>query len=680
MNNKITSDHLSRRAYLYVRQSSIRQVMENQESTKRQYALQKRAISLGWSATDIIVIDSDLGQSGSSSSQRSGFKQLVSEVGVGNAGIVLGLEVSRLARNSSDWHRLLEICALTHTLILDEDGIYDPCHFNDRLLLGLKGTMSEAELHIIRARLLGGYYAKAKRGELKCPLPVGYIYDPVDKVVLDPDKQIQESIRVLFDTFRRVQSASGTVRYFRQHQILFPRKAGKGFYNGEVIWGNLVHHRVLQILHNPCYAGAYSLGRTKSTKTPEGGSSYAKQPREKWHCLIKDHHKSYITWSEYEQNQQILQANAQAHGSDRRKSPPREGPALIQGLVICGICGERMTVRYHMTGGKQIPNYWCQKKRIEHGEPICQHINGRAIDQAISELLVESFTPLALEVALQVEDELKARFQQADDLRKQQVEHARYQADLARRRFMQVEPENRLVATTLESEWNIRLRELEKAQDDYQIKRQQDLNNLKEEERKKILSLASDFPRLWENPDVPVKEKKRMIRLLIEDVTLIQHGEIDIHVRFKGGRNRSLTLPEPLPVWLQRQTDPEVILEIDRLLNDFTDGEIAEILNHQGKVTGTHQAFTQPIVGNLRRRYNLKSRYNRLRENNYLTLNEISTKVQVSTATIKTWSKKGWIKKYRCNDKNQCLYELDKTRLLTNLEKPRSGRSKQFVK
>jgi DNA invertase Pin-like site-specific DNA recombinase len=673
MNDKITSDHLGRKAYLYIRQSSIRQVMENTESTKRQYALKKRAIALGWVSSDIIVIDSDLGQSGSSSSQRSGFKQLVSEVGMGNAGIVLGLEVSRLARNSSDWHRLLEICALTHTLILDEDGIYDPCDFNDRLLLGLKGTMSEAELHIIRARLLGGFLAKAKRGELKCPLPIGYVYDSVGHVVLDPDQQIQKSIKVFFDTFRHIQSATGTVKYFYQHQIKFPRKSGKGFNNGELIWGDLVHHRVLQLLHNPCYAGAYCIGRTKSKKMPNGYTSYIKQPREKWHSLIKDHHKGYISWEEYEQNQRILQDNSQAHGHDRRKSPPREGPALLQGLVMCGICGRRMTVRYHMVNGQQIPDYVCQRRGIEHAEPICQNINGHSIDQAIGQLLIDSFTPLALEVALQVQHELKARFQQADDLRRKQVERARYEADLARRRFMQVEPENRLVAATLEADWNSRLNELEKVQEEYEKKRKQDLRILKEEDREKILSLATDFPSLWQNPSVPIKEKKRIVRLLIEDVTLIQNGQIDIHVRFKGGRTHSLALPVPLRVWQQRKTNQDVISEIDRLLNDFTDGEIADILNHQGKVTGTHQAFTQPIVGNIRRCYDLKSRYDRLRERNYLTLNEISVKVQVSTATIKKWAKKGLIKKYRYNDKNECLYELEKKHLLAKLNEPKAN-------
>jgi hypothetical protein len=339
-----------------------------------------------------------------------------------------------------------------------------------------------------------------------------------------------------------------------------------------------------------------------------------------------------------------------------------------------------MTVRYHTINGQQVPNYRCQRRGIEHAEPICQNINGSSIDQAISHLLIESFTPLALEVALEVQDELKARFQQADDLRKKQVERARYEADLARRRFMQVEPENRLVATTLEAEWNIRLKELLKVQEEYEQKRQQDLRILNEEDREKILSLATNFPRLWQNPNVPFKEKKRMIRLLIEDVTLIKNGRIDIHVRFKGGRTHSLTVPTPLNAWQQRKTDPDVISQIDRLLNDFTDKEIAEILNEKGKVTGTNQSFSLQIVGNIRRTYRLKSRYDRLREKKYLTLNEISATLQVNPFTIKKWARQGMLNKYRCNDKHECLYEFDETYLLAKLNEPKQGRSKQFAK
>jgi DNA invertase Pin-like site-specific DNA recombinase len=339
---KVNGGHLQRRAYLYVRQSTIRQVFENTESTKRQYALRQHALALGWSAEQIVVIDSDLGQSGASAVDREGFQRLVAEVGLGKAGIVLGLEVSRLARNSTDWHRLLEICALTDTLILDEDGVYDPAHFNDRLLLGLKGTMSEAELHIIKARLQGGILNKARRGELQSPLPVGLVYSTDNQPVLDPDKQVQESLRCFFDTFQRTGSAMATVKTFHQQRLRFPRRLKKGPHKGDVFWVELTHSRALQVLHNPRYAGAFVYGRRRTRKKADGKEAYRMLPREEW-ILLPDLHPGYISWERYEENQRRLRENAQALGDDRRKSPPREGPALLQGLVLCGVCGHRMT-------------------------------------------------------------------------------------------------------------------------------------------------------------------------------------------------------------------------------------------------------------------------------------------------------------------------------------------------
>jgi hypothetical protein len=413
---------------------------------------------------------------------------------------------------------------------------------------------------------------------------------------------------------------------------------------------------------------------------PDGSISYKKQPPDQWHTIIKDHHKGYISWEEYERNQQILLQNAQANGAERRKSPPRQGPALLQGFVICGRCGTRMTVRYHSVKGQLAPNYLCQKEGIAKAQHICQNIPGKVVDQAVSDLLIESFTPLALEVALQVQDELKARFEEADHLRKKQVQRVRYETDLARRRYMHVDPENRLVAATLEAEWNMRLRELEKTEEEYEQKRKQDLRLLDENDRERIQSLATDFPALWQNPNVPFKEKKRMIRLLIEDVTLNRKEQIDIHIRFKGGRSHSLTVPVPLNAWQERKTDPEIVRQIDQLLDEFTDGEIADMLNQQGKVTGTGQSFHQHIVGNIRRQYHLKSRYHRLRQKNYLTANEISSKIQVNPTTIKKWARVGLIKKYCYNDKQECLYELDKTYLLRKLNEPKQGRSKQLIK
>jgi DNA invertase Pin-like site-specific DNA recombinase len=362
---KVKAAHLKRNAYLYIRQSTLRQVFENSESTKRQYALRQKAVALGWPEDRIIVIDTDLGQSGASAADREGFQRLVTEVSLGRAGIVLGLEVSRLARNSTDWHRLLEICALTDALILDEDGVYDPAHFNDRLLLGLKGTMSEAELHVLRARLQGGILNKARRGELVIQPPVGLIYNSEGRLGLDPDKQVQHALRLLFDTFRRTGSAMATVRTFQRQGLLFPRRIHTGPQKGDLVWGVLGHSQVLRILHNPRYAGAFVYGRSHTRKTVDGSFQIIRLPKEEWETLIPGAHTGYVSWEDYEQNQRRLHESSQAIGADRRKSPAREGPALLQGLILCGRCGERMTVRYHSREGRLWPEYLCQRDGIE---------------------------------------------------------------------------------------------------------------------------------------------------------------------------------------------------------------------------------------------------------------------------------------------------------------------------
>ena len=398
---KVHARHLSRNAYLYVRQSSLRQVVENQESTRRQYALRERAVALGWSPDQLVVVDTDLGQSGASAADREGFQFLVGEVGLGNAGIVMGLEVSRLARNSTDWHRLLEICALGDTLILDEDGVYDPSHFNDRLLLGLKGTMSEAELHVLRARLRGGIINKARRGELRTPLPVGLVYTVDDRVVRDPDARIRETVQHFFATFSRTGSATATARAFREEGLAFPSK--KRPHSAEVYWKPLTHSRALHMLHNPRYAGAFAFGRTEQRKLP-GRGRFRRRPREEWTALIPDAHEGYISWEQFEANQKQLRDNAAAHGSERRRGPAREGPALLQGLAICGSCGRRMTIRYRQRGSQPHPVYVCQREAIEHGGPMCQRISGTTIDQAVSQLVLELMTPLAADIAIAVHE------------------------------------------------------------------------------------------------------------------------------------------------------------------------------------------------------------------------------------------------------------------------------------
>jgi len=654
---KVTSQHLKRNAYLYVRQSTLRQVMENTESTKRQYALREKAVALGWPVERIVVIDADLGQS-AATSDREGFQRLVTEVSMGHAGIVLGLEVSRLARSSADWYRLLEICALTDTLISDEDGLYDPNQFNDRLLLGLKGTMSEAELHILRARMRGGILSKAKRGELKQRLPVGFVYDQSDRVVLDPDQQVQQALHSLFRIFRRTGSAFMTVREFNQQGLQFPRHLRNGPRNGDVIWAPLTHSATLHVLHNPRYAGAYFYGRTQTKRTPGGGTTCRLLPREEWCSLIRDAHPGYITWDEYEENVSRLTENANAFGLDRRKSPPREGPALLQGLAICGVCGNRMTVRYHMHQGRVNPEYVCQRNSIENAEKgPCQTVPGAGLDRAVGALLVEAMTPMALEVALAVQAELEARAAEVDQLRRQQVERARYEADLAQRRYMKVDPENRLVADTLEAEWNQKLRELSEAQESYQRQTERDRRVLDDRQRAEVLSLATDFPRLWEDPNTTDRDRKRMVRLLIDDVTLLRTDRLTAHVRLKGGTTCTLVMPVPLPAWQLRRTNDAVLQEIDRLLDNHTDSQVARVLNEQGVRTYEGNLFTGLKVNELRHRHGLKDHFSRMRAKGMLTLDEVAAALDVHPSTAKYWHQRGILKGHPYNDKGQCLFD-----------------------
>ena len=649
---KVRADHLKRDAYLYVRQSTLRQVIENAESTKRQYALRERAVALGWSPERVVVVDSDLGQSGASAVDREGFQRLVAEVGLGRVGIVLGLEVSRLARSSVDWQRLLEICALTETLILDEDGVYDPTQFNDRLLLGLKGTMSEAELHVLRARLRGGLINKARRGELKTPLPIGFVYGPGDRVLLDPDQQVQEAIRLLFASFRRTGSAWRTVREFRSQHILFPRRMKRGPHKGELVWGPLLHSTVLHSLHNPRYAGAFFFGRTRWHKAVGGGHRVDQVPPEQWLACLPGAHAGYVTWEEFQDNLRRLAANAQAHGRERRKSPPREGGAMLQGLAVCGRCGSRMTVRYHQRRGGAVPDYVCQREKVEGAGPLCQSIPGGGLDAAIGAVLVEAVTPLALDAALAVQQELAARADEADRLRRQQVDRARYEADLAKRRYLQVDPDNRLVAETLEADWNAALRELAAAQEGYERARTQDTLVLDEQRRSEVLALATDFPRLWNDPHTTARDRKRMVHLILDDVTLVRGEQITAQIRFKGGASRCLQLPLSLPAWQQRKTEAEVVQLVDRLLDTHTDAQVAAELNARGLHAYGGAAFTQHGIAYLRTTHHLADRSSRLRTYGLLTLQEAAAALGVCETTVHIWRRRGLLPPVPCTKRH----------------------------
>lgn len=654
---KVTGAHLARTAYLYVRQSTLRQVLTNTESATRQYALRQRAIALGWEPEHIVTIDTDQGQSGASAADREGFQRLVAEVGMGRAGIVLGLEVSRLARNNADWHRLLEICAMSGTLICDEDGLYDPADFNDRLLLGLKGTMSEAELHFIRARLIGGQLSKARRGELRTPLPVGLVYDPADKVVLDPDTGVQQAIRHVFTLFSRTGSARATLQQFNAEGLLFPVRVRTGAHKGELAWMPLQHWRVLRTLHNPRYAGAFVYGRRRERLAAGGKKTIEVMPREKWIALFPDAHPGYISWDQYETNQKLLLGNATAHGADRAAGPAREGAALLQGLAICGRCGRRMTVRYHTRRGVEVPDYQCQNRCIQDGAARCQAIPGGVVDEAVGTLLLDTLTPHALEVALTVQAELDTRAAEADALRRQAVERARHRADLARRRYLAVDPDNRLVADSLEADWNDALRALQATREDYERASAAAAVALTDDVKQQIRSLATDLPALWSNAHTAQRDRKRIVRLLVDDVTLHKTDRIHLHVRLRGGQTRSLTIEIPPTAWQARQTRKDTVAALDQLLDTHTDAQAAEALNSEGHRSGENKPFTAGIVVHVRHKYHLLSHTERLRAQGLLTTTELAQHLAVHPSTIKSWTKAGILNSHKANDKNERLYE-----------------------
>jgi len=653
---KVTAGQLARNAYLYIRQSTLKQVLHNTESAIRQYDLRGKAIALGWDASQITVIDIDQGQSGASAADREGFQQLVAEVSLGRAGIVLGLECSRLARNNADWHQLLELCAMTGTLICDEDGLYDPRNFNDRLVLGMKGQISEYELHFIRARLRGGQLSAARRGELRMGLPVGLAYDGAGRVVLDPDAGVQQALRHLFAVFARTGSARAVVTAFAAEKLPFPVRISTGPRKGELAWMPLTHWRVLRTLHNPRYAGAFVYGRRRGITSANGKNSLQPLPRNQWTALIPGAHPGYITWETYEANQKTLLGNAAARGADRAAGPAREGAALLQGLAICGRCGRRMTVAYHARGGTEVPDYQCMRECIDNAGPRCQTIPGAAADAAIGQLLLDTLTPLTLEVALTVQAEIEARAAEADAMRASHVERARHRADLARRRYLAVDPGNRLVAGTLEADWNQALRALQAAQDDYDHATAATAA-LTETDKARIRALAADFPALWTNPATPQRERKRMARLLIDDVTMTKTDRIHLDIRFRGGQVTRLDVPIPPPAWQLRQTKPEALALLDRLLDDHTDGETAAALNAAGHRSGEGKPFTSRIVLDLRQSHHLPSHADRLRARGLLTLTETAARLGVHISTIKAWRRAGLLTARKANDKNVPLFD-----------------------
>lgn len=653
---KVGADHLRRDAFLYVRQSSLRQVFENTESTKRQYALRERAVALGWPIERVHVIDSDLGLSGAQARDRDGFQHLVTEVALGHAGIVLGLEVSRLARNNADWHRLLELAAMSRTLILDEDGVYDPASFNDRLLLGLKGTMSEAELHILKSRLQGGILNKARRGELEIPLPVGLVYDGAGRVVQDPDRQVRDSVATLFAAFRDLGSASAVVRRLRAQEVMFPRRIRRGIGKGDLLWGELDVSRALQILHNPRYAGAFAYGRTRIAFNAQLRPVQRGVKQQDWPVLIRDAHEGYIDWPEFERNQHKLRQNL-GFSLGERGSMPREGNALLQGRLLCGKCGSRMRVHYENLSGQLRPYYRCAEEVVRRAGKPCQWVHGLAVDAAIGALLLQTVAPAAIEVALAVQEEIVQRIEQATARRQAQLERARYEAELARRRYAKVDPDNRLVADALEAEWNQRLRELDHLQRENERQNHDEQTRLDAPARQRIVDVARDFPRVWSDSRTSALERKRMLALLIEDVTLVAGPSIAVHVRWRGGRTQSLCVAKPQPIAQIRKTPPDVVKLIDELLETSTDTQVAARLNELGHRNWRGVPFSPKKVIVVRTAYKLRSRFERLRQRGMLTGEEMAQKLGVSATTVHQLGRQGVLARHLYGNNHRCLYE-----------------------
>ncbi len=516
--------------------------------------------------------------------------------------------------------------------------------------------MSEAELHVLRARLRGGILNKASRAALKLPLPMGLAYAEDETVILDPDAQIQHAVRTLFATFKRTGSATATVKYFRAHGLLFPRRVRTGPHKGEIHWGPLLHSTTLKVLRNPRYAGAFCFGRTRTTKQLDGSHRTQALPQEQWQFLLRDAHVGYLTWEEYEANLHQLQQNRPAYGEDRRHGPPREGPALLQGLVICGRCGQRMTVRYHERrhGTRLYPEYLCQKEQIEQaGDHLCQQVLGAGLDAAITDLLLAHLTPLAIDTSMQVYEELHAQAEQARRLRAQQVERARYAADLAQRRFLRVDPENRLVAEVLEADWNARLRELAQIQEEAERLNAAEQQKLSALEQQAVANLVDDFPRVWHDPRTSDRDRKRMVRLLLSDVTVRADEEvITAQVRFKGGATETITVA----VSHGRRYPAQLIALIDQLLEDSTDAGVAEQLNQRGWRTFAGKPFHARRVLSLRRDHQLKDHGTRLRERGLLSADEAAAAYGVCRHTLMEWGRAGLLPMYRFNDHGMAVF------------------------
>jgi DNA invertase Pin-like site-specific DNA recombinase len=556
---KLRGWHRERLAVVYIRQSTPQQVLVHGESTRLQYGLAQHAEALGWLAERVLVIDDDLGKSGTSATSQAGFQRLVSEVGLGHVGLILGVEMSRLARSNADWHRLLEVCALFGTLIADLDGIYDPTQYNDRLLLGLKGTMSEAELHLLKQRLYQGCLSKARRGELSFALPTGYIWGPDGQIQLDPDEQVQQVVQLIFQQFEALGTLGGVLRYLARNDIRLGVRVREGpsAGRGQLVWRRPNRMTLQNVLKHPLYAGAYVYGRRQDTprrkqaERPRSGRVVMR--RAEWHALLPDHCPAYLSWDQYERNLARLEANrarADAMGA------ARDGPALLAGLVVCAHCGARLVVHYAQSHRRPAPHtYECTRQRGTYGGPLCQHVPGPCLDALVSEQVLAALEPAALELSLaaaqQVEQERTILLQHWQQRR----ERAAYEAERAARQYHAVEPEHRLVARTLERAWEEQLEAQQQLEEEYHRVLQQQPRGLSDAERTAIRRLAADIPALWRASTTTAADRKELVRQVVEQIEVAVQGtseQVQVRIRWAGGGQTEGTLIRPIARFADR--------------------------------------------------------------------------------------------------------------------------------
>ena len=652
MMGKINPHHTERMAYVYLRQSTMAQVLHHQESTERQYALKNRASECGWQTEKIRVLDGDLGISGAHMTNREDFKTLVADVSLNKVGAIFALEASRLSRSSSDWNRLFELCSLTDTLIIDEDGCYNPTDFNDQLLLGMKGIMSQAELHFIRARLQGGKLNKAKKGALRFPLPVGFCYDEEGRIVPDSDEEVRSVVKLLFETFQQTGSGYAVVQKFGHLNLKFPKRAYGGVWKGKLIWGRLTYERVRGILKNPSYAGVYVYGRYRYRRTLSTDGSICSKiesvPMSSWQVTIKDHHEGYISWDQFLHNNAILQQN-QTNGIETMlPAAAREGIALLQGMLICGICGRRLTVRYQGNGGLY-PIYECNwRKRDGLTGTSCMMFRCDIADEAISARLLEVLKPEQFAIALKAMEQVEHRNKAIDAQWRMRVQRAEYEVSLAQRRYEEVDPANRLVASTLERRWNEALANLEQVKQQHHEFSQMQHLEMTPEQRERVFALAQDLPRLWKASTTQARDRKRILRLLIKDITaekIPEPKKLLLHVRWQGGATEDISCNLPLRACDEIRYGDEIVQKVRDLAAKLPDDQIADAFNKEGLRSSKGGPFTESKIRNIRSTHGIPSP--QLKRPDELTVKEVADKFKVSHHVVYYWIERGYVKSRR---------------------------------